>query len=257
MSYAVCQSREWIRRKVTYTWKVLTSNPWVLQTVKGSEYPLSLYPQYTQPTEPVFPPEQAAQVREERQSLLEKGAVVPLIDSHESFYSSLFSMPKKNGQMKPLINLNQLNKWVATENLKIEGIFILRDLLKSGNWFVERCLFHSSHSNRPPEYQYLRFMLDGESYQLVCLYLACHVPRTFIKILKPVITFLRWWESNRLHKWHANSGKDFSTNSPTPCDSVVDAGFYYEPEVHIHTSQQIKILGLKTNFKVNRAQPSG
>ena len=41
------------------TWKVLTNDLWVLQTVKGFRIPFASLPtQGTLPTEPVFPPEQ-------------------------------------------------------------------------------------------------------------------------------------------------------------------------------------------------------
>ena len=76
--------------------KVLTNDPWVPQAVKGFRIPfVSLPSQNSLPTEPVFLSEQAAQVREELQSLLEKGAVVPVTDSQEGFYSNLFLVPKK------------------------------------------------------------------------------------------------------------------------------------------------------------------
>ena len=95
-------------------WKVYTSDPWVLQAVKGFRMTfVSLPSQSTRPSEPVFPPEQEAQVREELQSLLEKVVEVPATDSQGSFYSNLFLVPKKNGQMRPVINLKQLNGWVT------------------------------------------------------------------------------------------------------------------------------------------------
>lgn len=177
------------------TWKVLTSDLWVLQAVKGFRiHFISLSSQVTLPAEPVFPPKQAAQVKEELQYLLEKGAVVPVIDSQEGFYSNLLLVPKKNGQMRPAINLRLLNEWVTTEHFKMEGIPTLKDILKSGDWFVKVDLkdayfivpVESSHQ------QYLRFMLDGESYQFTCLpfSLFC-TPYTFTKVLKPVMALLR------------------------------------------------------------------
>ena len=89
----------------------VNKQPLGIQTVKSLRIPFASLPtQGILPTEPVFPPEQAAQVREELQSLLEKGAVVPVTDSQESFYSNLFLVPKKNSQMRPVINLKRLNQ---------------------------------------------------------------------------------------------------------------------------------------------------
>ena len=117
------------------TWKMLTSDLWVLQAVKGFRIPfVSLPSQDILPTVPVFLPEQAAhdQIREELRLLLEKGAVTPVSDSQGGFYSNLFLVPKKNGQMRPVINLKRLNEWVSTEHFKMEGIQTLKDILQSG-----------------------------------------------------------------------------------------------------------------------------
>ena len=64
---------------------MLTSDLWVLQAVKGFKILfVSLPSQVILPTVPVFPLEQAAQVREELRLLLEKGAVAPVSDSHDT-----------------------------------------------------------------------------------------------------------------------------------------------------------------------------
>ena len=44
---------------------------------------------------PVFPSEQAAQVREELRMLLEKGAVAPVSDTKEAFIQTFFWYPKR------------------------------------------------------------------------------------------------------------------------------------------------------------------
>ena len=68
--------------------------------------------------------------------------------------------------MRPVINLKWLNEWVTTEHFKMEGIPTLRDLLRSGDWFVKVDL-KDAYFTVPIEashQQYLRFMLDRESY---------------------------------------------------------------------------------------------
>ena len=120
------------------TWKVLTSDLWVLQAVKGFKIPfVSLPNQSLMPTAPVFPSKQAAQIKGEVRMVLEKGVVTPVPDSQGGFYSNVSLVPKKNGQMRPVINLKRLNEWVSTEHFKMEGIPTLKDILQSGDWLVK------------------------------------------------------------------------------------------------------------------------
>ena len=98
--------------------------------------------------------------------------------------------------MRPVINLKRLNEWVITEHFKMEGIPTLKDILRSGDWFVKVDLkdayftipIDSGHQ------QYLRFMLEEERYQFTCFPfgLSC-ASRTFTKVLKPVMTLLQSW----------------------------------------------------------------
>ena len=56
--------------------------------------------------------EQAALLREEVVSLLQKGAISSVTEKAGGFDSTIFLVPKKNGQMKTVINLKCLNQWV-------------------------------------------------------------------------------------------------------------------------------------------------
>ena len=46
-------------------------------------------------------------------------------------------MPKKDGGQRLVINLKSVNKFVHTEHLKMEGIHVLRDLLRAGDWMAK------------------------------------------------------------------------------------------------------------------------
>ena len=135
-------------------------------------------------------------MKEELRLLLEKGAIAPVTNSQGGFYSNLFLVPKKNSQMRPVINLKRLNEWVTTEHFKMEGVSTLKDILQLGDWFVKVDL-KDAYFTIPIDFghqQYLRFMLEGESYQFTCLPfgLSC-APRTFTKVLKPVMILLWSW----------------------------------------------------------------
>ena len=61
---------------------------------------------------------------------------VPQERSNKGFLSQLFSVLKKNGGMRPIINLKGLNSLVATVDFKMGGIHMLKDTLKPGDWMT-------------------------------------------------------------------------------------------------------------------------
>lgn len=62
-------------------------------------------PQQSHKPQTVETRQQSKLISEEVQKLLEKGAIQELTEDEEGFYSRLFLVPKKDGQMRPVINL--------------------------------------------------------------------------------------------------------------------------------------------------------
>ena len=62
-------------------------------------------------------------IHQEVQTLLEKRAVieVPPTQTDNGFYSTLFLVPKKEGQQRPAVNLQPLNRFVKAEHFKMGG----------------------------------------------------------------------------------------------------------------------------------------
>lgn len=177
-------------------WEVLTTDKWVLDTVKGFQIPLTVHPvQECCPNTPTFSAEQNLLMQAEVRALVENGAVqVCNPQLQGTFYSTLFLVPKKGGQMRPVINLKKLNEWVAPQHFKMEGMGTLRELLRVNDWMVKVDLkdayftipMHTNHQS------FLRFMLGREHYQFTCLPfgLSC-APWAFTKVMKPIAIFLR------------------------------------------------------------------
>ena len=85
--------------------------------------------------------------------MLEKEAihVVAPGELHQGFVSSIFLVPKKGGGQRPLVNLRHLNQFITYEHFKMEGIHMLKDLLRKRRDRPEGCLFHSASLAEPPK----------------------------------------------------------------------------------------------------------
>ncbi len=115
-------------------WERVTKDRWVLDTVKGYQIEVTNDPyQKTRPHPPQYGAEFMAQMRVELTELLQKGVVTQVEETRDSFHSTLFLVPKKDGKQRPVINLKALNQYVQTYHFKMEGLQMLKNLIKPGD----------------------------------------------------------------------------------------------------------------------------
>ena len=175
-------------------WTTITDNPWVLQSVLGHRLEWMKHP----PTLSLATPQRRVSLEEEAvldkevQDLLEKNAIE--LSSNWGFFSQLFTVPKKGGGQRPIINLKRLNSFLDIKHFKMEGINTLRDILQERDWMGKLDLSDAyltvpiHHKDR----KYLKFHWRGQSYQFKSLpFGLATAPRTFTKVLHPVVSHLR------------------------------------------------------------------
>ena len=181
----------------TPNWKVITKDPWVLNCIQGYTIDLTEQPIQYQPPQPLgFPLHEMESLTKEVEKMVEKQAVsqVPRGQAAKGFQSQLFSVPKKDGGMRPIINLKRLNTFVRTEHFKMEGTHMLKDTLKPGDWMTKVDLkdayfmipIASNHK------RLLRFHWRGKTYQFNCLpFGLSSAPWVFTKTTRPIVATLR------------------------------------------------------------------
>ncbi|CAC5372561.1 unnamed protein product [Mytilus coruscus] len=73
----------------------------------------------------------------EVRKMLTKEVIVPVKPCRDQFLSNWFLVPKKDGGQRPVLNLKQLNQHVMYQHFKMEGLFMIKDLLKVGDFMLK------------------------------------------------------------------------------------------------------------------------
>ncbi len=160
-------------------WKLLPNvSRWVLQTVER-DYRIqfgSPPPRFNGVFPTLVGPEQALVMEQAVDTLLRKEAieVVPLHERESGFYSRYFIVPKKDGGLRLILDLRQLNRSVMRLKFKMLTLKQVVSQIRSEDWFVAIDLkdtyFHISIL--PTHRKFLRFAFGGEAYQYLFFRLA-------------------------------------------------------------------------------------
>ena len=77
-------------------------------------------------------PHQYNDISERRGSKMTRKGAVEIVHRHpeDGFHSNRFLVPKKDGGQRPVINLKFLNSFVQPHHFKMEGILVLKDIMK-------------------------------------------------------------------------------------------------------------------------------
>ena len=134
-------------------------------------------------------------VKEEIQKMIQKGALEKVYNTNSpGFYSRIFVVPKKTGDLRPVIDLKMLNKFLKPKPFKMETAQSVRRAMKKGMWVfsidLKDAYFHIPI--HPASRKYLRICLDQEVYQFRALpFGISSAPWLFTKIFKQIAVILR------------------------------------------------------------------
>jgi hypothetical protein len=127
----------------TPAWEMITQDPWTLQVIQGYQKELVTPPvQQSLPNVPKLSSTQETVLEQEVKELLMKQAIHPVQSPkpESGFISSIFVVPKKDGGNRPVVNLKPpepVSRLRAFQDGPMEGIHMLRDLLKKGDFLVK------------------------------------------------------------------------------------------------------------------------
>ena len=128
-------------------------------------------------------------------ALLMKGAIERVTNVKSlGFYSRLFLVPKKTGDLRPVIDLSTLNRHMVVPHFKMETQGSVRSAIRSQEWTVSIDI-RDAYLHVPMHQavcKYLRFVVNKKVYQFTGLPFGLATsPREFTKLLRPVVSLLR------------------------------------------------------------------
>ena len=176
-------------------WKSLTSDPIILQIVKGEviefrDGPLINHGAFS----PVFSSEEISVIDGEIQTLLDKQVITICGREEVEYFSPIFATSKADGGHRLILNLKHLNEEVVYHHFKMDSIKTVLQLVTQ-NCYMCKIDLKDAYYSVPvaPEFQRcLKFEWKDTLYKFVCLpngLASC--PRRFTKLLKVVLSVLR------------------------------------------------------------------
>ena len=179
-------------------------------------------------------------------ALLMKGAIERVTNVRSlGFYSRLFLVPKKTGDLRPVIDLSTLNRHMVVPHFKMATQGSVRSAIRSQEWAVSIDI-RDAYLHVPMHQavrKYLRFVVNKKVYQFTCLPFGLATSsREFTKLLRPVVSLLRQ-QGVKLHVYL----DDWLIRADTP----------EEAQLHSQTTNKVlQFLGWIINFEKSDLTPS-
>ena len=176
-------------------WTELTDDQDILDIVSGYQRDFSEIPHQQKPPTPFnLSEEEERLVDLEVEKRLRKGAIEEVKPCGNQFLSNIFTIPKKGGERRPVVDMRDLNNFIEPVHFKMEDLSHLPSVLRRGDFMCKMDL-KDAYQTIPIAKKsriYLRFLWRGRLYQFTCLPFGLRSsPRIFTKVLKPLLVYLR------------------------------------------------------------------
>ena len=233
-------------------WRSLLGNCWATGIVEdGVGIAFQQRPQLTHQSISFKTRNSCQDLQQAVDALLMKGAIERVTNVMSlGFYSQLFLVPKKTGDLRPVIDLSTFNRHIVVPHFKMETQWSVPSAIRSQEWTVSidipdaylHVLMHQAVR------KYLRFVVNKKVYQFTCLPFGLTTsPREFTKMLRPIVSLLRQ-QGVKLHVYFrrlADQGRYPGTGSTARPDNHQGAPVSWLDhqlrEVRSHTKSRLPV----------------
>ncbi len=136
-------------------------------------------------------------LQQELSSLQQKGAIeeIPQSDIEQGFFSRYFYVPKRDGGLRPILDMRRLNLSLYKGKFKMLTMKTIMSQIQGKDWFVtinlKDAYFHIQVVQR--HRKFLQFAFGGKAYQYKVLpFSLALAPRTFTKCMDAALAPLRF-----------------------------------------------------------------
>ena len=233
-------------------WASLDPPSYVKQAISGHCLSLNSKPPLVLPLpsmETVTTKKQSLPIQKAVNDLLRKHAIEPA-PVNRGFYSRLFTVPKKDGTRRPVINLKPLNRFITTPKFHMASIPTVAKVLQPLDWStsidLKDAFFHIPIHNRFR--RFLRFLWKGRAYQFrLTPFGLSTAPYTFTRITRPV---MKWCRARGMRVIFylddililAKSPRLASYHTQLLLEKLTKLGFKIKKEVHLHDNSLTSAL---------------
>ncbi len=237
-------------------WINITSDKEILSDIRGMTIELSDMPTQHYFVSTKFNSAETEIIEIEINKMLKKQIIEPAEHEDNEIVCNIFSVPKKDGTHRVILNLKDFNEHVSYHHFKMDSLNTIVKLVDKNCFMASIDLKDAYYSIpiRKEDRKYLRFFWNGNFYQFTCLPNGLSSgPRKFTKILKPALSSLH-------SKGHIVSGHldDFYLQGKTQnecCYNLIETvtlftqlGLVVHPDkCAFCPSQELVILGFVIN----------
>lgn len=177
-------------------WSSVTDNSFILR-IAFEGYKIQLLKQPIQSDPVITDPksfDKRLALQEQITKHLASGAISEVPCADNQFISRVFTVPKRTGGNRLVIDLSSLNNFVVKVHFRMEDLNTIKSFLAPNDYMVSIDLADAFFSVplHPDSKPLTTFQFDGKRYSYNVLpFGLSSSPRIFSKMLKPVITSLR------------------------------------------------------------------